>query len=336
MASEKPQAVRLTDRYVETFKLAPELHGSAPRKGTTIPYVTHVMSVSALVLDNGGDEDRAIAGLLHDAMEDSEDGERMLVLIRGKFGTRVASIVEACSDTVGAPNTDKPPFHRRKEMYPEKLVSADDDARLVSACDKLRNARAIVSDLRQIGNELWQRFGTRSAADQLWYYQSLCDVFAGRVDSSLASTLRDVVVDMTILASALGSIPQERRDWLSHSTDHRTWLLSRGENQRRSPVGADEPYPGFHPTLAADGVRHLVLWNPRVDIDGITRWPHHKEAGLFAMHHHLIDIHGLPPFEPPFEEGEMSAEQMVIQHTAVHGTPAGHLHDEAITLPTEP
>jgi (p)ppGpp synthase/HD superfamily hydrolase len=202
----------LSIRYTAAIQLAFEVHGGQVRKGTSIPYLAHLMSVSALVLEAGGDEDCAIAGMLHDAVEDSDDGAAMLNRIRGQFGSRVASIVEACSDTKAVPGQAKPPWRERKELYIAHLQAADADALLVSACDKLHNARAIVADMREIGNDLWQRFSTKSGDDQIWYYQTLCDVFATRIRPTLASALRDVSLEWPPKSNAPGCRVPSPRD----------------------------------------------------------------------------------------------------------------------------
>ncbi len=166
----------LTKRFDAAFLLAHELHGTQGRKGTTRPYIAHLMGVTAIVLTHGGDEDQAIAALLHDAVEDC-GGAPMLVRIREQFGARVARIVEGCTDT---DQTPKPPWRARKEAYIAHVRSAPPDVQLVSASDKLYNVREILSDYRMIGEQVWRRFhGGREGT--LWYYRALVDAFrAGR------------------------------------------------------------------------------------------------------------------------------------------------------------
>jgi GTP pyrophosphokinase len=159
------------------------------------------MSVAALVLEYGGDEDAAISGLLHDAIEDSDDGGRTEARIRGEFGPRVADIVVGCSDAVAVPGEAKAPWRERKERYIRHLASETDPrVLLVSACDKLHNARSIVADLRAIGVAVWTRFSQRDPAQHLWYYQSLAGCYAGRVPEGLAAELSRVLADMRALA----------------------------------------------------------------------------------------------------------------------------------------
>lgn len=133
------------------------MHPEQSRKGGHIPYIAHLMSVCALVLEAGGNEDQAIAALLHDAVED-RGGRSTLETIRQMFGDRVANAVESCSDSMATNPDKKLPWRERKVKYLEHLRTASGDALLVSAADKLHNARAILSDYRKLGDDLWLRF----------------------------------------------------------------------------------------------------------------------------------------------------------------------------------
>ena len=124
------------------------LHANQVRKGTTVPYTAHLLGVAALVIDHGGDEDQAMAALLHDAIEDQGRGGRTRAEIEAKFGARVARIVEGCTDADTIP---KPPWRERKEAYLAHLGHAPIEVRRVAAADKLHNARAILVDYRHIG-----------------------------------------------------------------------------------------------------------------------------------------------------------------------------------------
>lgn len=162
----------LTKRFDDAFLLAHALHGTQGRKGTSRPYIAHLMGVTAIVLTHGGDEDQAIAALLHDAVEDS-GGAPTLEKIRAQFGERVAQIVEGCTDT---DQTPKPPWRARKESYISHVRSAPAEVQLVSASDKLYNVREILSDYRMIGEQVWRRFhGGRDGT--LWYYRALVNAF---------------------------------------------------------------------------------------------------------------------------------------------------------------
>jgi (p)ppGpp synthase/HD superfamily hydrolase len=169
---------RLTLRFAQALQYAFELHAAQVRKGGDIPYMAHLLAVTALVLENGGDEDLAIAALLHDAAED-QGGQKILFAIRERFGERVAAIVEGCTDTVETP---KPPWRPRKEAYIAHLRQASPDVLRVSLADKVHNARSILADLRQIGESTWDRFqGGKDGT--LWYYRTLAQ-FYGEIDAS--------------------------------------------------------------------------------------------------------------------------------------------------------
>ena len=157
--------MQYTARIVDAFALAFELHASQERKGTGVPYITHTMAAAATVGGYGGDEDQFIAALLHDAVED-QGGQDTLLRIRERFGERVAAYVLECSDSTTSP---KPPWRERKERFIERIAGASPETKLIVASDKLHNARATVSNLGEIGNEVWQRFkGGRDGT--LWYY----------------------------------------------------------------------------------------------------------------------------------------------------------------------
>jgi len=157
---------------MRAFAFAAENHAGQTRKASTIPYLAHLMGVASLVLEAGGDEDLAIAALLHDVVEDC-GGAPMLKEIRRRFGSRVAKVVDGCTDADAYP---KPPWRERKEKYIQHLKHADADTRLVSAADKLNNVRSILSDYREVGESVWSRFkGGRDGT--LWYYRTLRDEF---------------------------------------------------------------------------------------------------------------------------------------------------------------
>ena len=157
----------LSSRFEEALIFAAQLHSKQTRKGTTIPYVAHLLAVSSLVITHGGDEDEAIAGLLHDAVED-QGGKATLDIIRTRFGNRVADIVDGCTDTDVTP---KPPWRVRKEHYLMHLQSASPSVKLVAAADKLDNARAIIADYRTHGVAIWTRFNA-GPEDQRWFYRA--------------------------------------------------------------------------------------------------------------------------------------------------------------------
>ena len=185
----------LTPQFEQALVFASELHRNQTRKGSGTPYVAHLLSVCATVLEQGGTEDEALAALLHDAVED-QGGDSARRQIQGRFGAEVAAIVVGCSDTDQDP---KPPWRQRKEAYLEHLPHAPDSVRLVSAADKLHNARSILQDYRQVGEALWERFrGGRDGT--LWYYRSLVAVFKERGPARLAGELARVVDEVQRLA----------------------------------------------------------------------------------------------------------------------------------------
>ena len=165
------------------FDFAAREHQHQLRKSTEIPYLSHLMSVAALVLENGGDEEQAIAGLLHDVIEDADPPSRIPYIrseIEKLFGSRVLGIVESCTD--GEPDAEglKPPWKPRKEAYIQRLEPKDTDTLLVSCCDKLHNARSILTDIKTVGNAVFDRF-TASKEDTLWYYRSLSEIFTKKL-----------------------------------------------------------------------------------------------------------------------------------------------------------
>ncbi len=194
MPEQSNAAPLLTGRFAAAFAFAYLVHGQQLRKKTGIPYMAHVMAVSALALEHGADEDVAIAALLHDTVEDSVDGEATHAIIQQEFGGRVARIVMACSDAVAVPGKPKPDWRERKERYLEHLDGdADADVLLVSACDKVHNAGTILADVRSEGDAVWQRFTVSDPRQQLWYYTSLTEILRRRLPGPLTDQLGEIV-----------------------------------------------------------------------------------------------------------------------------------------------
>ncbi|WP_310564205.1 HD domain-containing protein [Hydrogenophaga sp.] len=164
----------MTPRFTRALALAARAHEGQVRKGTPIPYITHPVAVAGLVAQYGGDEDQQIAALLHDVLEDG--GPQFAKEIETEFGLRVLSIVEGCTDGTPDAAGEKAPWADRKKAYLEHLASAGEDVWMVSGCDKLSNARAILDDLVAIGPGVFERF-TAKRDGTLWYYQSLSKVF---------------------------------------------------------------------------------------------------------------------------------------------------------------
>ena len=188
-------ATILTDRFDRALLYATHVHGGQVRKGTSTPYVAHLLAVAATVLEYGGDEDLAIAALLHDCVED-QGGKPRLEDVRNRFGDGVARIVEACSDSLAdtGKGERKADWRPRKEAYLAHLRTADEDILWVSLADKIHNARSILRDLRKpdIGEKVWARFDVPTK-DTLWYYHSLAEVFCERLSNQLSNELREIV-----------------------------------------------------------------------------------------------------------------------------------------------
>jgi len=196
MKLTKPAAPKLGPRFERALLFATGKHSGQTRKGTTVPYIAHLLGVASLVLEAGGDEDLAIAALLHDVVEDC-GGAPMLKEIRRRFGKRVADVVDGCTDTDLDP---KPPWRQRKEDYLKHLRTADADIRLVSAADKLHNARSILADYREIGEPVWERFqGKREGT--LWYYRALLDEFRHQEATPLINQLERVILELEASAA---------------------------------------------------------------------------------------------------------------------------------------
>ena len=170
-------------QFQNAFALACELHGTQTRKGTEIPYLSHLLAVTSIVLEDGGNEEEAIAALLHDAVED-QGGRTTLARIRSDFGDEVAAIVDACSDADTQP---KPPWRERKEAY---LLHLSHEVRpgvlRVSAADKLHNARCIVADYGKVRDALWDRFNA-GREEQAWYYGELSRIYRERATAGFLS-----------------------------------------------------------------------------------------------------------------------------------------------------
>jgi (p)ppGpp synthase/HD superfamily hydrolase len=195
MTDALPSAV-LTARFSEAVRWASHLHADQCRKGTNIAYISHLLAVASLVLEDGGSEEEAIAGVLHDAIEDCGASEAE---IRARFGAPVADIVVACTEPRG-PAGEKLPWRERKEAYLMHLAHDDvpDAVYRVSGADKLHNARSILTDLREHGPGMFSERGfTAGATEQAWYYEGLRDAMTRRhPDSALTHELERVVDEL--------------------------------------------------------------------------------------------------------------------------------------------
>ncbi len=187
----------LGERFEEALQLAARLHQSQTRKTNGVPYISHLLAVSALVIQDGGSEDEAIAALLHDAAED-QGGDETLTIIREKFGENAARIVAACSDTLEEP---KPPWRERKEKHIEHIRHASPSVHRVTLADKLHNARSVLRDLRKMGSALWGNFNGGKAGT-LWYYRTLYENLAESNQGYLIEELGRVIDQIEKLAES--------------------------------------------------------------------------------------------------------------------------------------
>ncbi len=187
------------EKFEDALTYAARLHRDQTRKGSGIPYVAHLLAVAAIVGENGGTEDETVAALLHDAPED-QGGKELLEDIRARFGDAVAEIVDGCTDTYEDP---KPTWRPRKEAYVEHMAKASPSVRLVSAADKLHNARSILADLRSLGDDLWDRF-TGGKEGTLWYYRALVEAYKGAGTNAVVEELDQVVREIEALSGQIG------------------------------------------------------------------------------------------------------------------------------------
>lgn len=193
---------KLSKRFDHAVRYARRVHKQQPRKGTEIPYISHLLGVTSLVLEMGGNEDQAIAAMLHDAVEDG--GAEHIEAIRDQFGDDVLRIVLASTDTDEKP---KPPWRARKQAYLDSLPEKQRDELVLALADKLHNARATLLDHRQIGDAVWPRF-KEGREGQLWYYGELIRHFDARADElgpQCAAKLDDF---RRTIAELRGSAPQ--------------------------------------------------------------------------------------------------------------------------------
>ena len=221
----------LTERFRDALGFAAKLHSEQRKKGTNIPYVSHLLAVASLVLEDGGDEDEAIAALLHDAIEDQgpeyqsdyrmEPRQGVPALKRDMelhYGSRVLEIVEACTDTDEFP---KPPWTERKEAYLKHLEKASKSALRVSCADKLHNARSILTDYQEVGDQLWSRFN-KGWDQQRWYYDELVKIFNRRYPSPLSRNLESTVAELkeAVTPNRQMKLPLDERRESMTDTNH--------------------------------------------------------------------------------------------------------------------
>lgn len=207
MRMESTPDVILSERFQDGLGLARSLHRFQARKGTGVPYASHLLAVASLVLEAGGTEDEAVAALLHDAKEDA-GGPPVVALIRGMFGDPVADIVEGCSERYAEP---KLPWLQRKVEYIARMPGEPASVHLVSSADKVHNVRSLLTDFKTQGDALWQRFSV-GRDGTVWYYRSLADVFA-QGPSPLAPVLDEAVCGLEACAGFSGRSVEPSDVW---------------------------------------------------------------------------------------------------------------------------
>jgi (p)ppGpp synthase/HD superfamily hydrolase len=190
--------MKLSPNFEDALIYATQAHCDQTRKKTGIPYIAHVLGVTAIALEYGANETEAIGALLHDTVEDCGGAERLRD-IQKRYGDDVAKIVDGCTDTDEVP---KPPWRARKEAYVAHLKDSDASTRLVSAADKLHNTRAILADLRRHGPKVFERFSGKKEGT-LWYYRALVAAFRRHRDhADLIDELDRVVTQVEKLSAA--------------------------------------------------------------------------------------------------------------------------------------
>ena len=197
------QPLVLTERFTRAVDYARVLHTEF-RKGTRIPYMAHLLGVASLVMGEAGGpvqvtEDMVIAAILHDTAED-HGGQRTLDDVEKKFGPNVARMVEGLSDTLAEDHDKKESWEARKNAYLARLRTEPEDVLVISAADKLYNAKAILDDLKEIGPAVWDRF-KRGPKEQLWYFHSLLEVFEPRLNNRTVGELKRVVDEISYLVA---------------------------------------------------------------------------------------------------------------------------------------
>jgi (p)ppGpp synthase/HD superfamily hydrolase len=196
-ASKFPLVI-LSHRFEQALQYAAIVHAGQMRKRSDVPYLAHLLGVASIAMEYGADEDEAIASLLHDAVEDA-GGEARLQDIFYRFGENAAEIVNGCTDSRNDP---KPPWRARKASYIAHLPHASPSIRLVSAADKLYNARVALKDLRMMGNATWEAYNGGKEGT-LWYFRCLVQAFKAAGNNPLVEELERTVLEIEQLCKAL-------------------------------------------------------------------------------------------------------------------------------------
>jgi hypothetical protein len=264
------------------MSLAMEVHGGQRRAGTEIPYLAHLLVVGGLVIEDGGNEDEAIAALLHDAVEDG-GGRPMLEGIGRRFGPDIATIVEGCTDNLDHESDED--WVERKRRYLAHLPAVQ-DGRVLRVClaDKVHNARSIVRDYRESGSALWERFAQKTARDQLWYYSGLLEYFSACRPGPLTEDLWRAVGELAWLVANDEAQRSDRvRLWLDPDLHNRQapeeWIQVRTPDEA---IQLLEKYPVQAISLDDGGeAPKVITWLAELDAKGgPDRWP----SGKISFH----------------------------------------------------
>jgi len=282
MTGEPPA---LTERFLAAVALAQQVHGGVRRSGTEIPYLAHLLVVTGLVVEDGGDEDQAIAAMLHDAVEDG-GGRVLLERINRSFGPRVAAIVEGCSDSVDVDPAEA--WIDRKRRYLAHLNGVRDDGILrVALADKVHNARSIVRDYREEGHALWERFTQKTAREQLWYYGGLLSFFQARRPGPLTEDLLRAVSELAWLVA---------RDHAQRT--EQVWLwVDPDVHQRQAPDGwVQVRTAGEAISLLDEFAVHVMSLHGPAEAYPVVHWLiEQDEAGRDRWPAERIAFHGEGP-----------------------------------------
>jgi GTP pyrophosphokinase len=305
----------LGPRFEDALGFAFRLHAEQSRKGSGVPYYSHLMAVSSLVLEYGGGEDQAIAALLHDSIEDQAfrmgGAELARETLATRYGATVAAIVESCTDTDTFP---KPPWRARKERYIAHVAEMDPAAALVSCCDKIHNARAIVSDFRLVGDSLFERFSV-PREQTLWYYSELAGAFArhhpGRPAEELQRTV-ELLLRLVRESDAAGDNPDPYAPpytyehlVLGRDRQSISWIYLRpggelvvefydhGEQAERFNGRDIALLLAFDPAAQATLARALDQTRPDFDVQTLMQLLNRRFDSYFAVAA-FVEEHGLP------------------------------------------
>jgi len=264
--------IRLSPRYFEAVAYASGLHAGQTRKGTSIPYMSHLLGVSSLVIEALGDEDQAIAALLHDAAEDC-GGEPRLVEIGEMFGPRVALIVRGCSDSLVEDPTEKEEWKERKEAYIKHVADAHFDVIVVSCADKLNNARALWTDIQRDGVRTMTRFNA-TGRQTAWYYSELLRIFTRRnAPEDLLIPLRDVVFNLVRVLENPSRVnlfrPNHHRVSARTAAERTTPVANTNKStiEKLQAMRAQLEFDGYWVKASIDTAEELFRMLPKTRID---------------------------------------------------------------------